>query len=293
MEVRVLITGAAGLLGGRLAQLLAARFDVVAAFHRAPPPGGLARVSMDLESTSSVDEAFAAAEPDAVLHAGAYALVDLCERNPDTAHAINVEGSARVARACAEHGARLVAISTDLVFPGDRPFSREEDPPAPLMTYGRTKLEGEEAALGCPGAAVARVPLIIGGGYGTRSTGSEAISWAQRSGRPVTLFTDQYRTPVDPESLVPPLARLLEGRHTGRFHLGGPERVSRYELGLRVARVHGLGVDGIEAVPQDARPAPAPRPPDVSLDSSRARRELDYVPRSLDEMIAGDRPAPD
>lgn len=294
MRVRVLVTGASGMLGGRLAQLLAARFDVVAAHHQAPPPGGLARVSMDLESTPSVAEAFAATKPDAVLHAGAYAFVDLCERNPEKARAINVEGSARVARACAEHGARLVAISTDLVFSGDRAWSTEDVPTGPVMTYGRTKLQGEEAALAaCPRAAVARVPLIIGGGYGTRSTATEAISWALRAGRPVTLFTDQYRTPADAESIVEALARLLPGEQTGRFHLAGPERVSRHELGLRVARLHGLPESAIEAVPQDERPGLAPRPPDVSLDSSRARQELGYAPRSLDEMIAGDRPAPD
>src|SRR5688572_17831129 len=100
------------MLGGRLAQLLAAHFDVVAAHHQAPPPSGLARVAMDVESTPSVAQAFAEARPDAVLHAAAYAFADLCERDPVKARSINVEGSARVAKACAEAGARLVAIST-------------------------------------------------------------------------------------------------------------------------------------------------------------------------------------
>jgi dTDP-4-dehydrorhamnose reductase len=292
--MRVLVTGASGLLGGRLAQLLAARFDVVAAFHHAPPPGGLARVALDIESSPSVAEAFAATKPDAVLHAAAYAFVDLCERDPDKARAINVEGSARVARACADSGARLVAVSTDLVFAGQTAWANEDAPAAPVMTYGRTKLEAEDVCLKtCPRAAVARVPLIIGGGFGTRGSATEAITWALRARRPVTLFTDQYRTPADAESIVPALAALLTGDQGGRFHLAGPERISRYDLGLRVARVHGLPTDAIEAISQNARADAAPRPADVSLDSSRAQRELGYVPRSLEEMIAGDRPAGD
>jgi len=89
------------------------------------------------------------------------------------------------------------------------------------------------------------------------------------------------------------LTVLLTGDQPGRFHLGGPERVSRHELGLRVAAAHGLRTDTIEAVPDAAVPGPAPRPPDVTLDSGRARRELGYEPRPLDEMIRGDRPGPD
>jgi dTDP-4-dehydrorhamnose reductase len=282
------------MLGGRLAQLLAARFDIVAGHHSTPAPTGLSRVDLDLESAPSIEAAIESTRPDAVLHAGAFAFVDLCERDPDRAARVNTGGSEVIARACARREVRLVAISTDLVFPGDRAFSDEQQAAAPLMTYGRTKLRGEEAVLaGYPAAAVVRVPLIIGRGYGTRSTGTEAISWALRAGRPLKLFTDQYRTPADAESIAPTLAALLSGTHNGRFHLGGPERVSRYELGLRVAQVHGLAADGIEALPQSAVPAPAPRPPDVSLDSGRARRELGYEPRSLEDMIRGDRLGPD
>ena len=292
--MRILVTGASGLLGGRLALLLAESFDVVAASHSTPAPVSLARVDLDLESPASVEAAIADARPDAVLHAAACSFVDVCERDPDKAARVNVGGSESVARACADRDLRLVAISTDLVFPGDHPWSDEQQATGPLMTYGRTKLQGEEAALAlCTRSAVARVPLIIGRGYGSRGTASEAIEWALRAGRPVKLFTDQYRTPADAESITRALAVLLTGDQPGRFHLGGPERVSRHELGLRVAAVHGLRTDTIEAVPDAAVPGPAPRPPDVTLDSGRARRELGYEPRPLDEMIRGDRPGPD
>jgi dTDP-4-dehydrorhamnose reductase len=293
--VRILVTGASGLVGGRLAWILSRRFEVVAAHHTSPAPTGLPRARLDLESPASVESALDEARPDAVVHAGAFAFVDLCERDPDRAARVNTQGSEAMARACAARGLRLVAISTDLVFAGDHAYSDEQHPPAPLTTYGRTKLQGEEAVLAlCPRGVVARIPLMLGRGYGTRGTATESITWALRAGRPLTLFTDQYRTPVDAQSVASALDVLLGSDHGGRFHLGGPQRLSRYELGLRVAAVHGLPSEGIiQAVPQEAIPAPAPRPPDVSLDSGRARRELGYEPRPLDEMIRGDRPGPD
>jgi dTDP-4-dehydrorhamnose reductase len=186
-----------------------------------------------------------------------------------------------------------VALSTDLVFAGDRPFLREDDAPGPLGVYGRTKLAGEEAALAaCPGAAVARVALVLGLGHGPRGTSTESVAWALARGRPVRLFTDEHRTPVDPESLADALVRLLERGGAGRFHLGGPERLSRHDLGRRVARALGLPEAGIEAARQAEHPGGGSRAPDVSLDSTRARRELGWEPRPIDAAIREGRRLP-
>jgi dTDP-4-dehydrorhamnose reductase len=164
-----------------------------------------------------------------------------------------------------------------------------------LSLYGRTKLAGEEAALAaCPSAAVVRVGLVLGRGHGARSTASEAVAWALRTGRSIRLFTDEYRSPIDPTSVAEAVSRLLMRRSaTGRFHLGGPERLSRHELGLRVARVLGLRTEGIEAGAQADYDGPDRRAADVSLDSTRAWRELDWEPRSIDEAVREGRVAPD
>jgi dTDP-4-dehydrorhamnose reductase len=292
--VKILVTGASGLLGGRLAQLLARQADVTAGRHHSPVPASLPSVGLDVESPGSVAAALEATRPDAVLHAAALAAADACHRDPERARRINVGASETLARACRERGIRLVALSTDLVLGGDVAFADESRGPCPLSTYGRTKLEGEEAVLAAhAGAAVTRIALVIGCGFGPRGTATEAIAWALRTGRRATLFVDEYRTPVDADSLAPALVALLAGTHTGRFHLGGPERISRHELGLRVARALGLSPDGIEAVRQADRPSPEPRPADVSLDSGRAQRELGYQPRALEEAIREDRPVAD
>ena len=289
-RARVLVTGASGLLGGRLAALLARSADVVGGRHREAVPDGLPVVPLDLLADASVDAAFDAVRPSAVLHSAALSNPDVMEDTPEVARAHNVDGTARVARAARRHGARLVALSTDLVLGGDRAWSDERVPANPLLVYGRTKYDGEVAALAeCDGAVVVRVPLVVGRGNGPRRTASETILEGLRAGRPLRLFTDQYRTPVDPESLVDLIERLLVSTLTGLVHAGGPERVSRHELGVRVARVFGLPEGGLVPVRQEEVQLGASRPADTSLDISRARRELGWEPRPLDVALAESR----
>jgi dTDP-4-dehydrorhamnose reductase len=287
---RVLVTGAAGLLGGRLAELLASAYDVIAMRHHAPVPAGLTAVDADLLEFGALARAVEAARPEAVLHSAALADADRCEAEPDLARRCNVEASAEIARLCQARGLRLIALSTDLVLGGDVAFSVEDLPARPLLVYGRTKRDAEEAILDeSPHAAVLRVALVIGRGYGPRMTASESIAAALAAGRRPRLFDDQYRTPIDPESVADAVGRVLKGSAAGRFHIGGAERLSRYELGQRVAQVLGLRGQ-FERVSQAAQTVR--RPADASLDSSRARRELGWTPRPLDEAIRdGRRPA--
>lgn len=285
------MTGAGGLLGGRLAEVLAGEMDVVAAVRRSAAPPGLETVAFDLLDPRSVKDALDSVRPDAVLHSAALADADRCHLDPDLAARLNTEAPAWLARLCARRGLRLVALSTDLVFPGTRAHSREDDQPGPILHYARTKLDGERAIMGeHPGAAVARVALVVGRGHGRRGTASESIAWALREGRGLRLFSDQYRTPVDADSVATAASALLAGDQAGIFHLGGPERVSRYELGMRTAAALGLDSALIEEARQADGAVGVPRPLDVSLDSSRARRELGFRPRGLDEAIRAGRP---
>jgi dTDP-4-dehydrorhamnose reductase len=289
------VTGAGGLLGGRLAALLHARgHDVLAAHRHTLPPPGPRPVFVELTDADALVRLLDSARPEAVLNAAAIGRANRCQESPDEAHRVNAVLPGTVGRLCRERGLRFVALSTDLVFGGDRAFVREDDLPRPVSVYGRTKLAGEEAALAaCPAAAVARVALTLGRGHGARGSSTETIAWAIRAGRALRLFTDEYRTPVDPESLVDALVRLLERGGSGLFHLGGPERVSRHELGLRVARLLGLPESAIVAGRQSDHAGPDPRAADVSLDSSRARAELGWQPRPIDEGILEGRLEPE
>ncbi|HXY40585.1 MAG TPA: sugar nucleotide-binding protein [Vicinamibacteria bacterium] len=293
--MRVLVTGAGGLLGGRLAALLhEAGLEVTAAHRRTPPPPGPRAVRAELTDDVALGRLLDAVRPEALLHAAVIARAEDCERRPREAERTNALLPGRLGRLCAERGIRLVALSTDLVFGGTSRAADETLPPAPLGVYGRTKRVGEESLLAaCPAAAVARVALVVGRGHGPRGTASESIAWALLAGRPVRLFTDEYRTPVDPESVADGCRRLLASGARGFFHLGGAERLSRYALGVRVAQALGLAENGLTPTRQADHAGPDPRPADVSLDSGRAWRELGWRPRPLDVALREGRRAPD
>jgi dTDP-4-dehydrorhamnose reductase len=284
--LRLLITGASGLVGGRLASLLAVRHEVIAAVHVAPGPYAIQSHPLDLTAGSSVEAAFNLVRPQGLIHAAALADADRCERNPALATELNVRATERIAAQCARRGVRLVVLSTDLVLDGHNPFSNEVHATKPSLVYGRTKRQAEQVVLGAAtDAAVLRISLVHGRGHGSRATASESILQGLRAGRRMQLYTDQHRTPVDPESLAAAIECVLSSKAAGLFHVGGPERLSRYALGLRVASLFGFTAELLEPVTQAERSQTVRRPADVSLDSSRAREELHWLPRPLDEAL--------
>ena len=259
---------------------------MTAAHRHGSPPDGLPAIAVDLVDGASVARLLDATRPQAVVHAAVLGRADLCAARPDEAELVNARLPGFVAQACRERGLRLVALSTDLVFDGGRAHVSESDPAHPLSVYGRTKLEGEQAVLAAwSRAAVVRVALVHGRGHGPRATSSESVLRALHAGRSTTLYTDEYRTPVDPESVADAVLRILERDGHGLYHLGGPARLSRFELGQRVARAFGLSESGLVPGSQAEHAGPDRRAPDVSLDSTRARRELGWEPRPLDQAI--------
>lgn len=273
---RVLITGGSGFLGGHLAAAAsAAGDDVTAAFHARRPESGppVRWMPLDLEDEEGTIESVRRARPEIVLHAAAMAKPDDCAREPERAERVNTGGSRAMARACAAVGARLVLVSTDLVFDGAAPPYAEDAPVRPLSLYGRTKLLAERAVLeAAPDAAAARVTLLYGRPAIGGTSFSETLRTSWEAGKTTALFTDQYRTMIGGANLAAALLELAHSDFRGLIHVGGSERISRLEFGFRLAA--RLGVD-----PALIRPAamadfspPALRPADVSLDIRLARR---------------------
>jgi dTDP-4-dehydrorhamnose reductase len=293
--VRILVTGGSGLLGGRLLELLTGH-QLVALRHRGEPPGGSERIDGDLARPGEAARLIREARAEAVVHAAALADVDACEADPAAALSLNARLPGELGRAAAAAGVRVVSISTDLVFDGSRAHWPPEAEARPLMRYGATKRAGERALLAAqPAAAVLRVALLVGRGCGRRASASEGLARAVRRGARPRLFTDQFRTPIDPESVAEAISRLLTSPGArGLFHAGGSERLSRYELGRRAAAAQGFDPDRLIPVPQAAAAPEVPRPLDASLDSSRLERELGWRARPLDTALRESRElAPD
>lgn len=255
----VTILGAGGQLGGHLA---------------ATDPGavGLDRATADVRDPAALDAALAGAT--AVVNCSAYVNVDACETDgAGDAWAVNALGAANVARACTTAGARLVHVSTNYVFDGDRtaPYG-EDDLPAPRSMYAITKLAGEHAALAyAPEALVVRTAGLYGLG-GNRAKGGnfvERILRAARERGSLQVVTDQCLTPTYCGDLAAAIMDAVDRRASGLVHLTNAGACSWHEFTLEILRLAGVDVP-VEATTTQPRPGVANRPRNGVLARPRA-----------------------
>jgi dTDP-4-dehydrorhamnose reductase len=226
---------------------------------------------VDLKSPPQVEAAFERARPEFIIHSAAIARADVCFADKGLAEQVNVRGTRLLADLAAEHRVRLVYVSTDLVFDGQQGAYREGDAAIPLSVYGRSKLTAERSVLTIPRSAVARVSLLFGPSLTHRPSFFDQQCSALRAGRPLTLFSDEWRTPLSLATAARALVELADSPVTGVIHVGGAERLSRWEMGQKLAEtIHGDPAVFVAGRQSDAT-LPEPRPRDVSLDSSRWR----------------------
>jgi dTDP-4-dehydrorhamnose reductase len=288
--MRILVTGASGLLGLNLA-LEAARLGhtVYGAVNRnALRSQAFTVVECDLLAPGAVERLIDETRPDWVIHCAALALVDACEAQPELARELNSEVPAKLAQYVARGGARLVHLSTDAVFDGSRGDYTEEDAPHPLGVYSRTKLESERrVAAADPGAIIARVNLFGWSLRGDRSL-SEFFYYNLSAGRPVQGFTDVYFCPLLANHLALVLLQMLAKGLSGLYHVVSPECLSKYEFGLRLARKFGLDEGLIAPVSVAEGGLKAVRSPNLTLRIDKLTRDLGAPPpgisAGLDEL---------
>lgn len=286
--MRVAVTGANGLLGGEAVARLAGAHEVLA-LGRGPcrlPPGAYAWRDADLGDGGSVEAAVREFGAEAVLHAGAATDVDGCERDPDLAWRVNVGGTEQVARACRGLGARLVAVSTDYVFDGERGPYSEDDVPNPRGAYARSKRCAEEAALLlAPGSAVARVAVVYSGRPGAKSTFATQVVEKLARGERVHAFSDQYvSTTLAASGAARCLELLLETSYAGVIHASDATVLDRVDFARRVAARFGLSGEIVPVRTADVK-LPAPRPLRAGLRVDRAAALLRNKPLGIDEAL--------
>ena len=272
----LILTGATGFIGRRLAAGLGAQWRVVPAYRA---------MGFELERPESARLLFEAESPAAVIHAAAVAGPDDCERDPGLGRRVNLDGARLVAELSARAGARLIHFSTDLVFDGAGSNHKESDEARPISVYGRLKLAAERAVLeACPGAAVLRVSSVYGRPLGGRLNWVDEQRVALSSGRPVRAFTDQWRSSTDGDKLPELCRRLLrEPALTGVFHWGGAERLSRLEAARVLCRIFGFDPALLEPASAATVSFVAPRPRDCSLDSSKLAAAIGLSPSRLED----------
>ena len=283
---KILVTGAAGLLGSAVASLASEKHEVYAAFNKHfPPCGNLVKLNLlDGEGTAAV---VAKVRPDVIVHSAALTDVDRCEVDRDLAEGINHGATRTLSRSAKRAGAFFVYISTDYVFDGAKGMYREEDLANPINFYGLTKLRGEQAV-----EASGTEFCIVRGSviYGAHSAAGKA-NFAQwlidnlRRGEHVRVLRDQHVSPTLNLSFARMMLEALERKQTGVFHMSGASRVSRYDFAVALAGAFGLDASLVEPITMDEMKWVAKRPRDSSLDVSKAASLLSEKPLSLPEAL--------
>jgi dTDP-4-dehydrorhamnose reductase len=272
-SMRWLITGASGQLGGYLLRELQNAGESVVAWSlsRYRELFGFPLQPIDLCQREAVVTAFHQARPDVVLHTAGLTAVADCYRNADLARRINTAGTALLAELAAEAKVRLLYTSTDMVFSGTRGHYREDDVAEPLSMYGRTKLAAESSVLAVPHGTVARISLMFGPSVIGRPYFFDQQLRKMLDGQPATWFEDEWRSPLGLSAAARALLALARSDVSGLLHVGGPQRMSRLEMGRRLAAFHGLDARLVVPIQQASVTTPEPRPRDLSLDAATWR----------------------
>ena len=282
--MRILVIGGSGFIGRYLVRRLSEtpEHEVFGTF-RSRPPGAEAGSwhTLELTNVSGLERIFALSRPDVVAHLAAMADVGACERDPQRATAINVAATSAIAGLCRRHDARLVFVSTEYVFDGQRGFYREDDAPNPATHYGRTKWEAErEVARLAPRWSSVRTSIVYGWPLQTHRNFGPWLIERLRSGQPYHAPTNVLRTPVYVEHLADGIAKLLEDDYPGIHHIAGSDWVSMYDFALAVA--DGFGLDRALVIPS-GESGSGER---LGLDCARTMRTLRLPQPGLAEGIA-------
>jgi dTDP-4-dehydrorhamnose reductase len=271
VTIPLLVTGGTGYLGGELLR----RAPAVGTWHTQEPTGRGDWLPLDVRDSVAVRQELERLRPAAVIHT-AY-------RQDD--RTVTLDGAAAVAEAAAAVGARLVHVSSDVIFDGTKPGPyTEQDPPSPITDYGRAKAEAERAVRAAhPDALVVRTSLLYGGSEPSRH---ERLAHEAADGRgDMTFFEDELRSPVLVGELASALLELAAGEERGILHVAGPDIVSRYQFACLLARAHGR--PGERILPSRLGGSGLVRPANCALDSSRARALLRVRLHGVLEYSAG------
>jgi dTDP-4-dehydrorhamnose reductase len=286
-SLRVLVTGASGLLGSKLVETAERKgHEVYSGDIVNQPPCGIP-IRFDISDKKQVDETFDTVNPDAVVHCAAMTDVDKCETERDLARKINVVGTEHIVEAAKRSRAFLIYVSTDFVFDGKKGRYDEEDTPDPINYYGLTKVEAERRVQDLTERfCVVRASVIFGS---TPAVGKVNFAlWLLdklKRREQVNIVTDQWNSPTLNSNMAEMTLEILERKLEGIIHVSGATRVSRYDFAKLLAQTFELDSDLIKAVSSADFSWPANRPRDSSLSTTKARRLLKNKPLEISQAF--------
>lgn len=268
----VLITGASGFLGWNLLRTIPDGINVLAHYQNHTPdlPENAQKIQVDLSEVKA-PQTLNKFGFSAIIYSAAYSDISTCQKNPKDSKTVNVNLPLQLSEICAQKNIPFIYYSTDLIFDGREGNYLEKSAPNPLSLYGEQKAEAEQRILKCnPNALILRCPLMYGEADPKRPASLQHLLSQLKTGQAVNLFTDEFRSPARAHRIAQFSWKAL-GSLQGLYNVGGPENLSRYDMGLTLARVHQIDKPAIQAIRQSDLPQLGPRPANCTLDSQKAR----------------------
>lgn len=264
---RLLIIGN-GLLGREVARLARHNFKTAITYNANPiTEDGFSSYHLDITGNLDLIKSL---KPDYIILTAAMTNVDQCEVDPEGAWKVNALGPKNVAKAAKEIDAKLIYISTDYVFDGEKSLYKEGNKPNPINHYGKTKLAGERFVQEiCEDYVIARTSVL----YGYHPTRQNFATWAieeLKKGNRINIVTDQYNSPTLASNLAEMILKIKD--ETGIFHASGSERISRFDFASKIAEIFGLDENLITPRTSNQLSWKAIRPKDSSLNVSKISR---------------------
>jgi dTDP-4-dehydrorhamnose reductase len=293
MKVKVLVTGANGLLGQQLIKvLLHKNYQVIATSRgesRLPfqSSDNYTYHEMDVANAMDTLSVMSLEKPDVVVHAAAMTQVDDCELRPQQCEKINVQGTSQILTDAETFSSHFIFISTDFVFDGEKGNYSEEEDTKPISLYGFSKLQAESMVqTSTIPFAIVRTCLVYGNLL--KGTRSNIISWVKESleqGKTIQVVSDQLRTPTYVEDLANGIALIIEKKATGIYHISGKDWLTPYDMAIKTANKFQLDISKIVKVDASTFKQPGRRPVKTGFVIEKARKELGYEPMSFDEGL--------
>lgn len=266
MKPLVLVTGVAGLIGQyvtKAAERWAPHWEVC----------GLTRQDVDLTDSTRVTDIYRTLKPHAVIHCAALSRTKDCEQHPNKARLVNVTATTHLARLAEK--IPFIFLSSGEVFDGKSERYTEADEAKPINVYGKTKLEAEQFVLQNPKHTALRIVLTAGTSEGGDRSFVEEMCRVAKSGGQVTLFEDEYRCPLPAGVIARALWELLDLERPGLYHLGGRDRLSRWEIGQALVRWYPELANRLQSGSARSYTG-SPRPTDLSLRCDKIQRLLSF-----------------
>jgi dTDP-4-dehydrorhamnose reductase len=290
--MKILITGANGLLGYKLVQLLSKQsgIETIATARKmiSNLPSNVSFHELDITDALQTENEIHRIKPEVIINTAAMTQVDQCESDRDQCWQANVTGVENLVSACSKHNTHLVHISTDFIFDGSYGPLEETATPKPVNYYGESKLAGEKVVQQSNISwSILRTVLVYG--VTPDMSRSNIVLWVKKNledGKTIQVVNDQWRTPTLAEDLAMGCFLAAKKKATGIYHISGEEMMTPYDIDIATADFFKLNKSLIQATDSSKFKQPAARPLKTGFIITKAKIELGYQPHSFREGLA-------